>query len=116
MLSTETCDSRLGSIMDCHLNRHADTVKDVQLSLGVVPLIKDTHISMVLLLVELAIILVDHVLRVPAVAKSGQEGDQDSWITSRITSPSATDKLRRRARREQTIHLKQRKFRVVIRQ
>jgi hypothetical protein len=81
-------------------------VKSVQLSVGVVPLIKDTHIGMVLLLVELAEILVNHVLGVPAVVQSGQEGDQDSWKTSRITSPSAEYKLRRGTRWEQTMHLK----------
>jgi hypothetical protein len=113
MLSTETCDSRLGSIMDCHLNRHADTVKSVQFSVGVVMLIKDTKIGMILHLVELAVILINHVLGVPVVAKSGQESDQDSWITSRIMSPSATDKLHHRTWWEQAIHLKQRKFKSV---
>src|SRR3989337_1189885 len=53
MFATKTCDSRMGSVMDCHINRHADTVKSVQLSDGVVPLIEDTNIGMVLLLVEL---------------------------------------------------------------
>ena len=33
MLSTESCNSRVGSVMDCHLNRHTDTVKKVQHSL-----------------------------------------------------------------------------------
>jgi hypothetical protein len=113
MLATKTCDSRVGSVMDCHTNRHADTMKKVQLSVEVVPLIKDTHIGMVLLLVELAEILVNHVLGVPSVAQSGQEGDQDSWKTRRITSPSPQNKLRHGTWQKQTIHLKQRKIRVV---
>src|SRR3989337_1069069 len=29
-LSSETCDSRVGGIMNCHLNRHADTVKTMR--------------------------------------------------------------------------------------
>ena len=113
MLATKTCDSRMGSVMDCHINRHADTVKSVQLSVGVVPLIKDTNIGMIQLLVELAKIVVNHVLGVPAVAQSGQEGDQDSWKTRRITSPSAKHKLRCRAQRKQAILLKQRKIKIV---
>jgi hypothetical protein len=76
-------------------------------------LIIDTNISMVLLLVELVIILIDHVLGVPVVAQSGQEGDQDSWKTRGIMSPSVKHKLHRRAWQKQTIHLKQRKFRIV---
>ena len=95
----------MGSAMDCHINRHADTVKSVQLSVGVIPLVKDMNIGMILFLVELAEILVNHVLRVPAVAQSGQKGDQDSWKTSRITSTSPKYKLRRGTRRKQAIHL-----------
>jgi hypothetical protein len=78
VLSLETSDSRVGGIMDCHLNRHANTVEKVQLSVRVILLIIDAYISIVLLLVELAVNLVDHVLRVPAVAQSGQESDQNS--------------------------------------
>src|SRR3989337_1126102 len=64
------------------------------------------NISIVLLLVELAVNLVDHVLRVPSIAKSGREGDQDSWKTRDATSASAKHNLRRRTWWKQTIHLK----------
>jgi hypothetical protein len=88
MLSTETSNSSKGSIMDGHINGHSNTVKGVQLSDGVVPLIKDANLRIVLLLVELTVNLVNNVLGIPAISQPGQKLDQNGWKPSRTMSHS----------------------------
>jgi hypothetical protein len=73
VLSTETGNSSIGSIMDCHAHSHPNTMKGVQLSDGSILLVKDTNHSVVLLLVELAVVLVNSVLRRPAISHPGQD-------------------------------------------
>jgi hypothetical protein len=92
--------------MNCHLNRHTDTVKTVKLSVRVILLIVDANISIVLLLVELMINLIDHVLGAPAVSQPDQEGDQNNWKPRDVSSTGAKHKLRRRTRGKQAVHLK----------
>jgi hypothetical protein len=88
VLSTEMSDSNIGNIMDCHVHSHSNTAESVQLSDGHVRPIIDTHHSLVLLLVELAVILKNSVLGIPAISQPGQEVVKNSREPRHIMSPS----------------------------
>jgi hypothetical protein len=75
VLSMKMGNSSIGSIMDCHVNSHSNTMKGVQLSDGVILPMEYSNHSKVLLLVELAVVLVNYVLGVPMISQPGQEVD-----------------------------------------
>ena len=69
--------------------------------------IEDKDHNAILLLVELAVVLVNSVLRVPAISQHGQEVDQDIRESSRTNRHSVAHDLRC------GMHLKQKEFKDV---
>ena len=65
ILSMKTCQSSIGSIVNCHLDGHSNTISGAQHSSGVILPRVEVDDGTVLLLVEVLVLLIDGVLRVP---------------------------------------------------
>jgi hypothetical protein len=71
ILSTKTCQSSISSIVDSHIDGHSNTMSGVQHSSGVILPRVEVDDGTVLLLVKVLVLLVDGVLRVPAITQIG---------------------------------------------
>ena len=78
ILSTKTCQSSIGSIVDSHIDGHTNTMCGVQHSSGVVLPRVEVDDGTVLLLVKVLVLLIDGVLRVPAITQIGHHLNQHS--------------------------------------
>ena len=78
ILSTKTCQSSIGSIVDSHIGGHTNTMCGVQHSSGVILPRVEVDDGTVLLLVEVLVLLIDGVLRVPAITQLGHHLNQHS--------------------------------------
>jgi hypothetical protein len=90
---TETNNSSIGSILYCHLNSHSNATEGVQPISGMIMLIPDNHLSLILLLVELVVILVNSVLGVPTITQCLQETVQNGREPRRLVRKGQTDDL-----------------------
>ena len=78
ILSTKTCQSSISIIIDCHVDSHSNTISSVQHGSGVILPRVVVDDGTVLLPVKVLILLVDGVLRVPAITQIGHHLNQHS--------------------------------------
>lgn len=103
VLSTKVCQTSMGSIMGCHVDSHSHTISDVHYKGGVLLGRIDMDVTTILLPVEVVVLLVHYVLRVPAKTQVSQKLDQHGWMASHTSRCSLMHNLPHRK------HLKEEK-------